>query len=164
MLACLDVHYEQTFANASAVGFAHWDDAAPAIERVVRVGDVQPYEPGQFYKRELPCLLAVLQTLPTLTTVIIDGFVWLDGPGKPGLGAHLFRALGENVPVIGVAKTRFKGAHNVVEITRGTSQRPLIVSAVGVPLAEAAEHVRTMEGEYRIPTLLARVDRLCRAG
>jgi deoxyribonuclease V len=89
--------------------------------------------------------------------------VWL-GAGRPGLGAHLYQALGRRTAVVGVAKRRFHGAGDAVPILRGTSQVPLFVTAVGIDLAEAAEGVRRMHGAHRIPTLLKRVDRLSREG
>jgi deoxyribonuclease V len=97
------------------------------------------------------------------STVIIDGYVWL-GAGRPGLGAHLYQALGQRTAVVGVAKRRFHGAGDAVPILRGTSQVPLFVTAVGIDLAGAAEGVRRMHGAHRIPTLLKRVDRLSREG
>jgi deoxyribonuclease V len=97
-----------------------------------------------------------------LAAVLIDGYVWLDEAGSPGLGAHLYRALEERVAVIGVAKSRYRHPVAAREVLRGGSQRPLYVSAVGVDLEEAAAWVAHMHGEYRIPTLLKRVDQLCR--
>jgi deoxyribonuclease V len=164
MLACLDVDYRENGACAAAVVFRDWRDGAAAEERTVGIAEVQPYEPGQFYRRELPCLLAVLRVLPPIETVIIDGYVWLEGASKPGLGAHLHEALGGRCAVIGVAKTKFQGADGAREVLRGTSQRPLYVTAVGVSLDVAAERVRSMHGAHRIPTLLGRVDDLCRRG
>jgi deoxyribonuclease V len=164
MLACLDVNYRDPRACAAAVVFRDWNDAVATEERTVQIAEVQPYEPGQFYRRELPCLLAVLGTLPPLETVIIDGYVWLDGMSKPGLGAHLYEALGRSSAVIGVAKTKFQGAEGVREVLRGTSQKPLYVTAAGVAAEVAAERVQSMHGAHRIPTLLKRVDDLCRRG
>jgi deoxyribonuclease V len=123
---------------------------------------VEPYQSGQFYRRELPCILAVLKSLPELAQVIIiDGYVWL-GDHRPGLGAHLYEALGQQVAVVGVAKTRFVRAEPVELVLRGRSRSPLYVTAVGMDLAEAASRIRTMHGSYRIPTLLKRVDQLSR--
>ncbi|EDY17193.1 putative endonuclease V (deoxyinosine 3endonuclease) [Chthoniobacter flavus Ellin428] len=164
MLACLDVDYRDTGACAAAVVFRDWSDAIALEERTVQITEVQPYEPGQFYRRELPCLLAVLRTLPPIETVIIDGYVWLEGTATPGLGAHLHEALGGGSVIIGVAKTKFQGADRAQEILRGTSQKPLYVTAEGVPVDVAAERVRSMHGAHRIPTLLKRVDDLCRRG
>jgi deoxyribonuclease V len=162
MIACLDVDYRDTCGFAAGITFRDWTDAGVVDERVVRIADVQSYEAGQFFRRELPCLLAVLQKMPRVQTVIVDGYVWLDGPSKLGLGAHLYQALGERVPVIGVAKTKFLGAEGVCEVTRGASKRPLFVTAAGIQPEIAADLVRSMHGKYRLPTLLSRVDYLCR--
>ena len=142
-----------------------WADAEPCYEVTAFVEAVAEYEPGAFYKRELPCLLAVLAKLPAVPDlVVVDGYAWL-GPERPGLGAHLYEALKRAVPVAGVAKTRFRSADEVATaVTRAGSKQPLWVTAVGVDAAEAAECVRRMHGEYRVPTLLNRVDRLCRDG
>ena len=57
---------------------------------------VAAYVPGQFYRRELPCLLAVFGLVrQPLEIILIDGYVWLDAQGMPGLGGHLFDALGQ---------------------------------------------------------------------
>lgn len=161
MIACLDVDYQGDEASVAAVVFQDWQDGAAAFEKVIRVGDVKPYQPGEFFRRELPCLLAVLEGIPDLHLVIIDGYVWLD-EGRPGLGAHLHEALQHRLPVIGVAKTSYKGSQQAALAWRGDSQRPLYITAAGLPNAEAAAHVQTMHGPYRIPTLLKRADQLCR--
>jgi deoxyribonuclease V len=143
--------------------FRDWTDDRPSSELAIPIDRVLPYEPGQFYRRELPCLLAVLEAFdPRPEVIVIDGYVWLGDEGDPGLGAHLHRAIQGKAAVIGVAKTRFLKARIVEEICRGTSRSPLYVTAVGMDLSEAARHVREMHGPHRIPTLLKRVDRLCR--
>ena len=162
MIACLDVDYRERVAYAAGLAFHNWSDATPATEKVIPVVGVHPYQPGQFFRRELPCLLAVLGELPPVAVVIVDGHVWLDGVSVAGLGAHLYQALAGKVAVIGVAKTRFPGAGAAVGAVRGRSTRPLFVTAVGMDAPMAAEHVRPMHGPNRIPTLLKRVDVLCR--
>lgn len=162
MIACLDVDYRETAAYAAGIAFHDWTDATPATEKVVPVVGVQPYQPGQFFRRELPCLLAALRELPPVTVVVVDGYVWLDGVSVAGLGAHLYQALAGKVAVIGVAKTRFAGAGAAVEVLRGRSTRLLFITAAGMTAERAAEHVGSMHGPYRIPTLLKRVDFLCR--
>jgi len=162
MLVCLDVSYSDNSACAAGVTFRDWSDAKPLDENVVRIQNVEPYQPGQFYRRELPCLLAVLQTLRAIDSAIIDGYVWLGGESRPGLGAHLYEALNQKVAVIGVAKTKFHSADRVSEVIRGSSKRPLFITAVGIQQAIAAEHVRSMHGDNRLPTLLARADFLSR--
>jgi deoxyribonuclease V len=161
--ACLDVAYRPE-PVAACVLFSDWGDAAPASERVVRLDRAEPYVPGEFFRRELPALLRALEDVPPLEVVVIDGYAWL-GEGRMGLGARLHEALGGAVPVIGVAKTPFKSAESVaVPVLRGGSLRPLWVTAAGMDGAEAAARVRGMHGEHRLPTLLKRVDQLCRTG
>lgn len=161
MIACLDVHYHGTRATAAGIVFSHWTDASAIEERVVSMADVQPYRSGRFFLRELPCLLAVLEVLPPVKSVIVDGYVWLEDE-KPGLGEHLHQALESRPAVIGVAKTRYVGAVRVREVTRGKSTRPLFITAAGIDVGEAAEHIRSMHGPNRIPTLLQKVDSLSR--
>lgn len=159
MICAVDVDYQPTGVTAACVGFDAWADPLASIEVVVR--SAQPaaeYQAGAFYVRELPFLLAVLERMPALDIVIVDGYVWL-GDDHPGLGKHLHDVRGGIV--IGVAKTRYTGA-SAVEIVRGDSERPLFVTAIGIAAAAAAELVRTMHGEYRIPTMLRRVDALAR--
>jgi deoxyribonuclease V len=162
MIACVDVHYRDTRAVAAGIAFRGWLDESVVAEQVITVSDIQPYNPGKFFVRELPCLLAVLEKLPAMEIVLIDGYVRLE-KDRPGLGAHLYTSLESRIPVIGVAKTRYVGAENAQEIVRGKSKQPLYISAAGLSVREAAEHVRSMHGPYRIPTLLKRVDRLSRS-
>ena len=165
MIACLDVDYRDGYAVAAGLEFFDWDDEQPATEFLVRIEEVEPYEPGRFYLRELPCLLEALKEVDDEPdAIVIDGYVWLGEEGDPGLGAHLHRAIGGRSAVVGVAKTRFLRARAVEEVLRGESLSPLFVSATGMDLVEAARLVRGMHGPHRIPTLLKRVDRLCRTG
>jgi deoxyribonuclease V len=125
MIACVDVHYRGAIAVAACVLFRDWTDAEPKQVIVECMEHPAQYEPGRFYKRELPCLLKVLERAKEpLAAVIVDGYVWLSGQQKPGLGAYLHKALGGAVPVIGVAKSRFSGAGSAETIFRGSSRRP----------------------------------------
>ncbi|EYF02838.1 endonuclease V [Chondromyces apiculatus] len=164
MIACLDVSYGQRGAAAACLLFRAWTDAHEQRAHVAHVAPVAPYQPGAFYLRELPCLMAVLQQVEApLATIVVDGFVWLSAERRPGLGAHLFEALGGEVVVVGVAKTGFHGAEGFAEpVLRGVSRKPLYVTASGTDAATAAGWIRAMHGAHRIPTLLQRVDRLCR--
>lgn len=161
--AAVDVHYREQSATAACVLFERWPDAAASAELRVDIDGVAEYRPGQFYKRELPCLLAVLaEADPAPSIVLIDGHVWLEREGEPGLGAHLFAALEETTPVIGVAKSAFKQSSHARRVFRGQSRRPLYVTAIGIDPDVAAAHVESMAGAYRVPTLLKRVDSLAR--
>lgn len=163
MIACLDVDYRDRGAVAACVLFSAWSDNKPASEAVVEIAEVKPYTSGQFFRRELPCLLAVLRALDERPHIlIVDGYVWLEGERNPGLGAHLYGAIGPQSAVIGVAKSKFLGAALVREVTRGRSVSPLYITAAGMDLSDAAHHIQEMHGEFRIPTLLKRVDQLSR--
>jgi deoxyribonuclease V len=161
MIAFLDVAYADPIAVAAVVVARRWTDPRAFAAKTARIEPVAPYVPGRFFERELPALLAVLDLLgrddrPQI--VVVDGHVML-GEDRPGLGAHLHRAIG--LPVVGVAKTPFAGAP-AIEVTRGGSTRPLFVDAIGLDPAVAAEDVRAMHGPSRIPSLLRDVDRLAR--
>jgi deoxyribonuclease V len=163
MLACVDVAYSTRSAAAACLVFHDWADPVEARAFVAKIDDVADYEPGAFYRRELPCLLAVLREVDApLDAVVIDGYVWLSSDGRPGLGARLFEALEGRIAVVGVAKTSFAGSDFAVPVARGTSSRPLYVTAAGATQDAAAGWVRRMHGDHRLPTLLKRVDRRCR--
>src|SRR5690606_28238119 len=108
VIVCVDVDYREAEVVAAAVGFEAWTDERASVELVVTSdAPPAPYEPGRFYRRELPHLVRVLALLsPAPTAIVIDGYVWL-GAGNPGLGAHLHAALGETTPIIGVAKNAY---------------------------------------------------------
>lgn len=164
LLACLDVHYRDNRATAACCLFETWESERSRDYLCDPPGEVAPYEPGAFYKRELPCLLAVLQMMPVRPRVlIVDGYAWLGG-GKPGLGAHLHEALGGSIAVVGVAKTGFRDISHANLVLRGRSGKPLYVTTAGMDPAEAARGLAAMHGVDRIPTLLRRVDRLARIG
>src|SRR5262245_51970911 len=122
------------------------------------------YVPGQFYKRELPLLRAVIDGLTSRPSMlVIDGYVWLGATDAPGLGAHLFEELHAATPIVGVAKTEYRNDTWSERVYRGKSRKPLYVTAAGVETARAAALVASMHGKHRIPTLLKQVDRLARA-
>jgi len=162
-MIALDVHYSQNQAVVAGVLFDTWDQIAPVAEITTTVFGIQPYESGSFYKRELPCLMELLEKVPEKPNIIvIDGHVFLDGHAQPGLGKYLFDALGGHVPVLGVAKRGFHGIHPACQVFRGASQNPIYVSAAGISLEQAKEWIQSMHGPFRIPTLLKRADQLCR--
>ena len=164
MMICVDVDYRDDHAVAAGVLFRAWADETPPGEVVERIDGIAPYVPGEFFRRELPCLLALLARVgEPIDLVVIDGYVWLADESRPGLGGHLYEALGRTTPVIGVAKTCFRSATLAVPVHRGEeAKRPLFVTAAGIGVEEAARHVADMHGVHRVPTLLKRVDSACR--
>lgn len=162
VIVAIDVGYQGHAANVAAITFETWTAATPTSTHKIQLQTIAAYEPGAFYKRELPCLLAILNHLPMdFDLVVVDGYVWLGDQGKKGLGAYLYEALEGKTPVVGVAKSWFKdNGKQVMELQRGTSNRPLYVSAVGIDLPVATECVKKMYGHYRFPDLLRKVDQL----
>jgi deoxyribonuclease V len=163
MILAVDTHYSSEGSATAGVLFDDWEAALPLATFISKLPTVADYVPGKFYQRELPCildLLCVADVKPGL--IVIDGYVFLDGVAQSGLGKHLFDALGGKVPVVGVAKTSFAGISPDYGVLRGDSIKPLYVTAVGVPLAEAKANVARMHGKHRTPTLLKTVDQLCR--
>lgn len=162
MFACLDVQYGNQDANAACVIFENWSDHKPRATLVMTVPTPNEYQPGEFYRRELPCLMAVLQSMPNQPgLIIVDGYVWL-GQDRPGLGWHLHQALDQRVPIIGVAKTSFRDNSVAQQVQRGHSNRPLYVTATGIEPDEAAKYIQQMHGAFRIPTLIKNVDQSAR--
>lgn len=166
-IAFLDVQYLAAGARAACVVAQAWSSPAPLSTHLADIDAVQDYEPGAFYRRELPCLLRVLSLLSSPADVlVVDGYVWLPDESTPGLGAHLYEATGRRTPVVGVAKTAYRDAMSaptVAKVLRGDSARPLFVTAVGLDLEAAVACVRTMAGDHRVPLLIAAVDRLARS-
>ena len=163
VFAAADVHYlPDGGARAAAVVAADLAFSQLTGDRIAAVADVAPYQPGQFSLRELPPLRAVLEGLADLSLLVIDGYADLDPDGMPGLGARAREEFG--VPVIGVAKTPFRTATHAIAVLRGTSTRPLYVTAAGMPRADAAGIVRQMAGRHRLPDALRRADTLARRG
>jgi len=168
MKLAVDVHYRDvatavTQAQVAGVGFKDWKDAQASHEWLSQITAVPAYIPGQFYRRELPCVLALLnEHAIAAECIVVDGYVFLDGHSLPGLGKHLYEALQGRIPIIGVAKKHFKGVPDEYALLRGNSHMPLYVTAVGMAVSKAQECVAMMHGQYRLPTLLKRVDQLCR--
>jgi deoxyribonuclease V len=164
VIACLDAAYSESAASAACIIATDAGSPAPTRHATVRLGAPVPYEPGSFFKRELPLLLAVLHKAePIPEIIVIDGYVWLDADGTPGLGAHLYDALDKNHPIVGVGKTAYRGAEAWCEqLIRGTGHRPLFVTAAGMTAKAAAALIRGMHGDHRIPTLIRRADALAR--
>jgi deoxyribonuclease V len=129
-------------ASAASVLFSDYSDAEPAAVHVQILSGAADYLPGEFYRRELPGILALLKKFDRIPDeLIVDGYVMLGE--RPGLGYHLFSALGGHLPVIGVAKSKFKGASGI-EVFRGWSIRPLYVTTAGMDPATAAERIQRM--------------------
>ena len=107
MIYAIDVGYKDNSAKSVCVSFNNWEASTSLKDYIVQVENVAAYVPGAFYKRELPCIEAVLDTikLTAKDIIIVDGYVFLNDDGKPGLGHYLYEQLGQKIPIIGVAKS-----------------------------------------------------------
>jgi len=160
-------YFDHDKANTICLAFKNWESSVPDYEFSEIKEGVEEYIPGQFYKRELPCILSLLEKIKTqieeIFCIVIDGFVYLDDEMKPGLGKHLFDALNGEIPVIGVAKTNFATVEKYKSpLKRGNSDTPLYISSVGIDTDSAYDLIKKMHGDFRIPTLLKKVDTLTR--
>lgn len=163
LCVAVDVHYfSPGGARAAAVVAADATFSGVLAECTTVVPAVAAYGPGDFYRRELPPLRAVLRGIAGLGLLVIDGYADLDPGGRPGLGAHAYAEFA--IPVIGVAKSAFRTATHAIPVLRGTSARPRYVTAAGMPRSDAAELVRLMAGRFRVPDALRRADQLARIG
>ena len=108
MLLALDVHYSENANKAVGVLF-DWDDKEPKETIMAFIDKIAEYTPGEFYKRELPCVLKIIEQvkLDSVEAIIIDGYIYVDNDGAFGLGGILYETINKSVPVIGVAKTSF---------------------------------------------------------
>ncbi len=80
MILALDVYYNDKGAKSVGVLFEKWEDTKPKETIIENIEKVEEYESGQFYKRELPCLIKIIDNLDlnTIEFIVIDGYVYLD--------------------------------------------------------------------------------------
>jgi len=161
MKLAIDVYYYDDKAKAVGVLFKNWDDSEPKEIKSIYLSNIEEYESGSFYKRELPCIINLLEKidLTKVEFIIVDSFVYLDDKKKLGLGGYLYEYLKEEIPIIGVAKNSFHlNKKNVIEIYRGNSKKPLYITSAGYNVSLSAELIKKMNGDYRFPSLLKTLD------
>ncbi|MEP2278341.1 MAG: endonuclease V, partial [Maribacter sp.] len=92
MIIAFDTYYYDNKAKTVGVSFNKWEDDKPIEIYSEIIEGVAEYEPGSFYKRELPCIMSLLKkiSLDKIDLIIVDSYVILDDNGKLGLGGHLF--------------------------------------------------------------------------
>jgi deoxyribonuclease V len=163
LILAVDVDYRDQEAIMTGILFHNWTDEIPLREHLISCQVPDDYMPGQFFRRELPCIGKLLTHVNTeLECIIIDGFDHLGKDREPGLGIYLWEMLEQMVVVIGVAKSPFKNTSKSCELLRGKNKTPLYVTAKGITQERAKLLIRNMRGENRLPTLLKLVDRLYR--
>lgn len=163
MILAFDTYYFDNKAKTVCLEFAEWNENKNFKVHTEIIDNVEEYIPGEFYKRELPCIISLLNKidLKNIEAIIVDGFVYLDDDKKYGLGGYLYEKLNKEIPIIGVAKTNFASIEkNKKPLFRGDSIKPLFITSIGIDLEEAFQKVESMAGEFRMPTLLKELDRL----
>lgn len=162
MILAIDVHYKENYAKTVGLLF-QWEDENPKEIITVKIPEVEEYIPGQFYKRELPCILKLLQEidLNKIDVIIVDSHIFVSNEKKIGLGGYLYKSLNGKIPIIGVAKKHFYDTDKVsFPLFRGSSKNPLYISSIGFNIDMAIKKIHEMKGNYRIPTILKELDRL----
>lgn len=171
MKIIFDVCYLNTVANVAAILFDDYTSDKIIEKYSITIPEVTAeYIPGQFYKKEMPCLITLWNSIPEnikqqIDTVIVDGLydLW---DGKPGMGHHFHDWLTENnynVDVIGIAKKKFKeNSSYIIKVTRGIdSTIPLNVNGSNKSI-NYEKLIKSMYGKYRIPFIVKEVDKLSR--
>ena len=146
MIVAIDVDYrENNYAVIAGVLFKDWQDKEPVETIITNLDNIAAYVSGQFYKRELPCILKLLDEMKTIPKcIVVDGYVFLDN-NKKGLGAYLYEALDKKTPIIGVAKSAFNNISPDTYVYRGESKKPLYITVAGIALEEAKRAILKMD-------------------
>lgn len=165
MIYAFDTYYYEDFAKTVCIAFEDWLSDTEKEIFTEKTEIISDYESGAFYKRELPCILSLLAKIKLHDNdiIIVDGFVTLNNNGKMGLGGYLFEALEKKIPIIGIAKNNFSSPDDKRRaVLRGESKTPLYLTAMGIDVDEIKIKLEEMHGNYRIPTLLKKLDQLTR--
>lgn len=163
MILAFDTYYFDNKAKTVCLEFNNWNEDKNFKIHSEIIDNVSEYIPGEFYRRELPCIISLLNQidLENIEAIVVDGFVYLDDKKKYGLGGYLYEKLNKQIPIIGVAKTNFASIEkNKKPLFRGDSIKPLFITSIGIDLQDAFQKVESMAGEFRMPTLLKELDRL----
>lgn len=165
MIYAFDTYYYEDFAKTVCIAFKDWNSEQENEIFNEKTKITAEYESGAFYKRELPCILSLLEKIQLKPNdiIIVDGYVTLNDEGKIGLGGYLFETLSRKFPVVGIAKNGFSSPDSKRrEVFRGESKTPLFLTSIGIDVDEVQKKVEKMHGNFRFPTLLKRLDQLTR--
>lgn len=177
----VDVAYDDELDLVAAAAVVLDSAALDVVAESTAVGRVSfPYVPGLLAFRELPTVLAALESLPCEPGLVVCDGYGLAHPRRFGLASHLGVLTG--LPTIGVAKNPFTFAYDDPPAPRGSaspllagteevgralrtreSVKPVFVS-VGhrTTLDNACAHVLALTPTYRLPETTRRADTLCR--
>lgn len=178
MILITDVFYNENenAAHIGAITIEDWTSTTIAKQwEIDKKGIDCEYIPGQFYKREMPCLIELWNTISdedkkNIDTIIVDGFydIW---DGRPGLGHHFHDWLidnGYDVEVVGIAKNPCRETNEFTlpvyrtEASKTSKWRNALWVNGSNMEHNYQEKVLKMDGKYRIPTMIKHVDKLSR--
>lgn len=162
----------------AAVAVLAFPDLKLVDQVVVRRPTLMPYIPGYLSFREVPALIDGLERLGKRPDLILCDGQGLAHPRRFGLACHLGVLTG--IPTIGVAKTRFVGAHEPVgelkgamaelihkgdvvgAVLRTRDRVKLLYVSIGhmVDLETAVEYVLRCTPKYRLPETTRQAHRL----
>ncbi len=156
MKLVLDVQYDKAGgATAAAVAFDDWTAFEATKTYSLKIEHVEKPVKGELDLRELPWLIQLMDANGLQPeTIVFEGFVFLDPQETPGLGIHLYNALGGRTAVIAASKAAMKDTPAQFEVYREDETPPLIVTCAGIDLGAAKARVRMMHGKKRMPTLM----------
>ncbi|MGZ9934437.1 endonuclease V [Streptomyces sp. NC-S4] len=178
----VDVAYDDARDLVAAAAVVLDAATLEVVEEATAVGHVSfPYVPGLLAFRELPTVLAALDSLKARPGLVVCDGYGLAHPRGFGLACHLGVVTG--LPAVGVAKNPFTFTYEEPGTRRGDVAalltadgsevgralrtqdgiKPVYVS-VGhrVSLDNACAHVLALSPRFRIPETTRRADSLCR--
>lgn len=184
----IDAYYLNGICYVVGGIFNKWKDEHVSKFIYADVKVESEYIPGEFYKRELPGIMKLLEQidLKEFDNIILDGYVYLEEGGyydketrkyipvtiKKGLGEHLKAAIYKTYPhtlygmpnIVGVAKNLYGNNEKAYGCCyRGESKKPLYITSLNrhndlIFPKSIQKMVKQMSGEYRMPTILKEVD------
>ena len=178
-IAGADVAFPDRSTVLAAVAVMTYPDLEVVEARVLASRCNFPYVPGLLAFREVPGLLAVLETLTTRVDVLMCDAQGLAHPRGMGLAAHV--GILVDVPVVGCAKSRLYGEFGKIGQPKGSRAylrdeagaivgaalrtrdgvKPVYVSVGNrVDLDKSIEIVLASAPRYRIPEPLRAAHRL----
>jgi deoxyribonuclease V len=158
------VQYDGDGARAAAVAFDEWDASIATRTFTSRIEHVETPVRGALDLRDVSCILQLLREHALEPEIIVlPAAVYLDAQETPGIGRHLYDALGGRIAILGISKTGIPGMPAQFEVVREEGARPLIVTCVGIELGAAKVRLLAMHGKRRIPTLLKLASRIARS-
>lgn len=164
MVVVIDADYNEETREGHVAGIVAKDILAEQEEYVVTaiVTEVEDYIPGQFYRRELQSVEAIICQikLEDIEMIVVDGYAD-SGTEEHALGTYVYEKY--NIPVIGIGKNKYdRCVLENLEVYRGESRKALYVTSKGLDNEQAKTFVKKMAGQYRLPYLVKFADNCAR--